>query len=106
MYLFGIQIISSWKQLRAKRLGNNFWPFHNCFRIVVLEKTLDNPLDNKEIHPKGNQFWIVTGRTDADVEALIFWLPDAKSWLIRKDPDAEKEWKQEEKGEREDEMVR
>ena len=61
MYLFGIQIISSWKQLRAKRFGNNFWPFHSCFWIVVLEKTLDNPLDNKEIHPKGksilNSHW-------------------------------------------------
>ena len=68
-----------------------FWP-------VVLEKTLESPLDSKEIqpvHPKGNQFWIFIGRTDA--EELILWPPDAKSWLIRKDPDAGKDWQQEEK---------
>ena len=105
MCLFGIQIISSWKQLRPKRLGKNFWSFHNCFRIVVLEKTLYNPLDNKEISPKGNQPWIFTGRTDAEAEALILWLSDSKSWLVRKDPDAGKEWRQEEKGMTEDEMV-
>ena len=98
MCLFGIQIISSWKQLRPKRLGKNFW-LHNCFRIVVLEKTVDNPLDNREINRKGNQPWILTGRTDAEAEALTFWLPDVKSWLIRKDPNAGKDWKQE-KGER------
>ena len=76
---------------------------------MVLEKTLESPSDCKEIqpvHPKGNQSWIFIGRIDVEAETPIVWLPDAKSWLIRKDPDAEKEWKQEEKGEREDEMVR
>ena len=75
------------------------------FWTVVLEKTLESPLDCKEIkpvHPKGNQSWIFM-RTDG--EAPIFWLPDAKSWLIWKDPDAGKDWKQEEKGMTEDEMV-
>ena len=77
-----------------------------CLITVVLEKTLQNPLDSKEIkpvNPKGNQPWIFTGRTDA--EAPILWPPDAKSWLIGKDPDAGKDWRQEEKGTTEDEMV-
>ena len=72
-------------------------------------ETLESPLDCKEIqpvNPKGNQSWIFTERTDADAEALILWPPDAKSRLTGKDPDAEKEWRQEEKGETEDEMVR
>ena len=78
-----------------------------CFRIVVLEKTLESPLDCKEIqpvHPKGNQSWIFIGRTDPEAQAPILWLLDAKSWLIRKDPDAGKDWRQE-KGTTEDEMV-
>ena len=73
----------------------------------MLEKTFQSPLDYKEIkpiNPKENQPWIFTGRTDA--EAPILWLPDAKSWLTGKDPDAGKEWKQKEKGAVEDEMVR
>ena len=77
-----------------------------CFWTVVLEKTLKSPLDCKEIqpvHPKGNQSWIFIRRTDA--ETPILWPPDAKSWLIRKDPDAGKDWRQEEKGTTEDEMV-
>ena len=77
-----------------------------CFWTVVLEKTLDSPLDCKEIKPvnyKGNQSWIFIGKTDA--EAPILWPPNSKSWLIRKDPDAEKYWKQEEKGMTEDKMV-
>ena len=81
-------------------------PKNWCFWTVVLEKTLENPLDCKEIqpaHPKGDQSWVFTGRTD--VEAPILWPPDAKSWLIRKDPDAGKDWRQEEKGMTEDEMV-
>ena len=72
---------------------------------MVLEKTLESPLDSKEIQPvhhKGNQSWIFIGRTDAEAETLI---PDAKNWLIRKDPDAGKDWGQEEKGTTEDEMV-
>ena len=75
---------------------------------MVLEKTLESPLDSKEtkpVHPKGNQPWIVTGSTDAEAEAPIFWSPDVKSWLIGKDPDDGKDWGQEEKGATEDEMV-
>ena len=68
---------------------------------MVLEKTLESPLDCKEIqlvYPKGNQSWTFIGRTDAEVETLILWPPDAKNWLIGKDPDAGKDWRQEEKG--------
>ena len=78
------------------------WVLKNWrFQTVVLEKTLESPLDCKEIQPvkpKGNQSWIFTGRTDAKAEAPILWLPDAKSWLIGKDPDAGKNWRQEKKG--------
>ena len=65
------------------------------------EKTQESPLDRKEIqpvHPKGNQSWIFFGRTDAEAETLILWPPDAKNWLIWKDPDTGKDWRQEEKG--------
>ena len=75
---------------------------------VVLEKILESPLDSKEIqlvHPKGNQSWIFIGRTDAEAETPIFWPPDVKNWLIRKDPDAGTDWRQEEKGATEHEMV-
>ena len=81
-------------------------PKNWCFWTVVLEKTLGSPLDSKEIqlvHPKGDQSWVFIGRTD--VETPILWPPQAKSWLIGKDPDAEKDWGQEEKGMTEDEMV-
>ena len=83
-------------------------PKNWCFWIVVLEKTLESPLDCKEIqpaNPKGNQSWIFTGRIDAEAEAPILWPPDVNSWLIWKDPDAEKNWRQEERGMTEDEMV-
>ena len=83
-------------------------PKNWCFWTVVLEKTLESPLDCKEIqpvHPKGNQSWIFTGRTDAEAETPILWSPDVKNWLIWKDPDAGKDWRQEEKGMTEDEMV-
>ena len=77
------------------------WVLRNwCFWTVVLEKTLESPLDCKEIqpaHPKGNQSWIFTGRTGAEAETPILGPPDAKSWLILKDPDAGKDWRQEEK---------
>ena len=79
-----------------------------CFWTVVLEKTLESPLDYKEtkpVHPKGNQSWIFIGRTDAEAEAPILWPPDAGNWLIGKDPDAGKDWRWEEKGTTEDEMV-
>ena len=85
------------------------WVLKNwCFWTVVLEKTLENPLDCKEIqlvNPKGNQFWIFIGGTDAEAEAPILWPPDVKSWLIGKDPYAGKDWGQEDKGTMEDEMV-
>ena len=74
---------------------------------VVLEKTLESPLDCKEIqpvHPKGDQSWVFFGRTDAEAETSILWPPDMKSWLIGKDPDAGKDWGQEKKGTTEDEM--
>ena len=75
---------------------------------MVLEKTLEIPLDCKEIqpvHPKGDQSWVFIGRTDVEAETPIIWPPDAKSWLIGKDPDAGKDWRREEKGTTEDEMV-
>ena len=81
----------------------NWW-----FETVVLEKTLESPLDFKEIqpvHPIGNQSWISIGRTDAKAEAPILWPPDVNSWLTGKDPDAGKEWRWEEKGTTEEEMV-
>ena len=84
------------------------WVLKNwCFWTVVLEKTLESPLDCKEIqpvHPK-NQSWVFTGRTDVEAETPILWPPDAKNWLILKDPDAGKDWGQVEKGTTEDEMV-
>ena len=83
-------------------------PKNWCFWTVVLEKTLESPLDCKEIqpvHPKGNQPWIFIGRTDVEAETPILWPPDAKNWLISKDPDSGKHWEQEEKGTTEDEMV-
>ena len=85
------------------------WALKNwCLWTVVLEKTLESPLHSKEIqpvHPKGNQSWICTGRTDAEAETPIFWPPDAKNWPIGKDPGAGKDWRQEQKGMTEDEMV-
>ena len=79
-----------------------------CFWTVMLEKTPESPLDCKEIqpaHPKGNQFWIFIGRTDAEAETLILWPPDMKNWFIWEDPDAGKDWRWEEKVMAEDEMV-
>ena len=80
----------------------------DAFETMVLEKTLESPLDYKEIqlvHPKGNQSWIFIGKTDAEAEALILGPPNVKNWLIGKDPDAGKDWRWEEKGMTEDEMV-
>ena len=79
-----------------------------CFWTVVLEKTLEGPLDCEEIqpvNPKWNQSWIFIGRTDTEAETPVLWPPDAKNRLIGKDPDSEKDWRQEEKGTTEDEMV-
>ena len=84
------------------------WELKNrCLWTVALEKTLKSPLDCKEIqpaHPKGNQSWIFIGRTDAEAEAPIVWSPDVKNWLIWKDPDGGKDWRQQ-KGTTEDEMI-
>ena len=87
-----------------------YWaPKNWCFWTVVLEKTLESPLHCKEIQPvcpKRNQSWIFFGRTDAEAETPILWPPDVKNWLIGKDPDAGKDWRQEEKGTTEDATVR
>ena len=99
VFIYGCE---TWTIKKAEHQRN--W----CFWTVMLEKTLESPLDCKEIqavHPKGNQSWIVIGRTDAEAETPILWPPDAKNWLIRKDPDAGEDWRQEEKGTTEDEMV-
>ena len=83
------------------------WVQNWCFWTVVLEKTLESPLDCKEIqpvHPKGDQSWVFVGRTDAEIETPILWPPHAKSWLIVKDPNAGRDWGQEEKG-TEDELA-
>ena len=83
-------------------------PKNWCFWIVVLKKTLESPLDSKKIQPvdpKGNQSWIFIGRTDAEAETPILWPLEAKNWFIGKDPDAGKDWRQEEKGITEDVMV-
>ena len=85
------------------------WALKNwCFWTVVLEKTLESPLDCKEIqpdHPKGDQSWVFIIETDVEAETPILWPPDEKCWLIWKDPDSGKDWGQEEKGTTEDEMV-
>ena len=99
--------------------GNHIWmleldhkeswaPKNWCFWTVVLEKTPESPLDCMEIksvNSKGNQSWIFIGRSDAEAEAPILWPPDGKNRIIWKDPDAEKDWRQEERGMTEDEMV-
>ena len=90
--------------------GHESWTIRKteCFWNAVLEKTLESPLDCKEIkpvNPKGNQPWIFIGRTGAEAEAPILWPPDSKNWLTGKDPDAGKGWRQKEKGMIEDEMV-
>ena len=85
------------------------WALKNwCFWTVVLEKTLESPLNCKEIQPvhsKGDQSWVFIGRTDVEAETPMLWPPDAKNWLIWKDPDAWKDWRWEEKGTTEDEIV-
>ena len=83
-------------------------PKNGCFWTVVLEKTLESPLDCKEIqpvHPKGDQSWVFIGRTAGEAETPILWPPHGKSWLIGKDSDAGRDWGQEEKGTKEDEMA-
>ena len=113
----GLALVSKMGSKNSSKMGSeNSWLVINsslalknwCFWSVVLEKTLKSPLDCKEIqpvHPKGNQSWIFTERTDVEAETPILWPPDAKNWLIWKDPDAGKDWGREEKGTTEDEMV-
>ena len=84
------------------------WTIAWCFWTVVLKKSLESPLDCKEIqpvHPKGDQSWVFIGGTDVEAETLLLWPPDAESWPIWKDPDTGKDWGQEEKGTTEDEMI-
>ena len=96
-----IRIGLDWPNLYYKENYKESWvPKNWCFWTVVLEKTLESPLDCKEIqpdHPKGGQSWVLIGRTDVEAETPILWPPDSKSWLIWKDPDAGKDWGQEEK---------
>ena len=97
-----------WDQMWESDCEESWVPKNWCFWTVVLEKTLESPLDCKEIQPvhcKGDQSWVFIGRTDANAETRILWPPHAKSWLIEKDPDAGRDWGQEEKGTTEDEMA-
>ena len=101
---FSSSLVQMWESYHKESWVPKNW----CFWTVVLGKTLQSSLDFKEIQPvhsKRNQSWIFTGRTDAEAETPILWLPDAKNWLIGKDLDAGKDWRQEEKGMTEDEMV-
>ena len=103
-YVFSSSQVWMWELDYKESWAPKNW----CFWTVVLEKTLESPLDCKEIqpvHPKGNQSWIFVWRTDVAAEASILWPPDVKSWLIGKDPDAGEDWGQEEKGTTEDEVV-
>ena len=103
-YGFASSDVWMWDLDHKESLAPKSW----CFWTVVLEKTLEIPLDCKEIKPvniKGNQFWIFSGRTDVEAEAPILWPPDINSWLTGKDPDAGKDWRQKEKRATEDEMA-
>ena len=103
---YGFSISHIWMQ--ELDLKESWVPKNWYFWTVVLEKTLESPLDCKEIQPvhsKGNQSWVFTGSTDAEAETPTLWPPDAKNWLTGKDPDAGKDWRQEEKGTVEEEMV-
>ena len=99
---------SSYVWMRELDNKENWAPKNWCFWAVVLQKTLESPLDFKVIkpaNPKGNQSWIFIGRTDAEAETPILWPPDGKNWLTGKDPDARKDWRQDEKGTTENEIV-
>ena len=103
-YGFSSSHVWMWKLNYKESWAPKNW----CFWTVVLEKTLESPLDCKEIqpiHPKGDQSWMFIGGTDVEAETPILWPPDAKSWLIRKDPDAGKDWRWEKKGTTEYDMV-
>ena len=97
-------VMYGWESWTMKKAEPKTW----CFWTVVLEKTLESPLDCKDIQPvhsKGDQSWVFIGRTDAEAETPIHWSPHVKSWLIGKDSDAGRYWGQEEKGTTEDEMA-
>ena len=99
---------SGWGQQSMLDHKEDWAPRNWCFWIVMLKKTLESPLDSKEIksvNPEGNQSWIFIGRTDAEAEVPKLWPPNEKSRLIRKDPDAGKNWVPEEKGKTEDKIV-
>ena len=103
-YSFSSSHVWMWELDSKESWGPKNW----CFRTVVLEKTLESPLDCKEIqpvHPKGDQSWVFIGRTDVEAKTPTLWPPDEKSWCIWKDPDAWKGWGEEEKGTTEDEMA-
>ena len=103
-YGFSSNHVSMWDLDSEESSALKNW----CFWTVVLEKTLESPLNCKEIQPvrpKGDPFWVFIGRTDFEAETPVLWPPDGKNWLIGKDPDAGKDWRQEEKGMTEDEMV-
>ena len=106
-YFFSSSHVCMWELDYKESWAQKNW----CFGTVVLEKTLEGPLDCKEVqlvHPKGNQSWVFIGRTNIEAETPILKLqspPDVENWLIWKDPDAAKDWRQEEKGMAEDEMV-
>ena len=103
-YGFSSSYVWMWELDYKESWAPNNW----CFWTVVLEKTLESPLDCKDIqpvHPKGDQSWVFIGRTDIEAETPILWPPDVNSWLIGKDPDAGKDWGQEEKGTAENEMI-
>ena len=102
--VFSSSHVWMWELDREESWAPKNW----CFWTMVLEKTLERPLDCKEIqpvHPKGDQSWVFIGRTVAEAETPILWLPHVKSWLIGKDPDAGGDWGQEEHGITEDEMA-
>ena len=103
-YVFSSSHLWTWELDYKESWVQKNW----CFWTVVLENILESPLDSKEIqqvYPKGNQSWIFIGRTDAEAEPPILWPPEWKKWLIWKDPDAGKDWGQEEEGTIEDEML-
>ena len=103
-YVFSSSHLWMWELNYKERGETKNW----CFWTVVLEKTLENPLDCKEIqpvHPKENQSWVFIGRDDVEAETPILWPPDVKNLLLGKDPDAGKDWRQEEKGMTDDEVV-
>ena len=100
--------ILTYDDANINMVTNIYWIYW-CFQIVMLDKTVETPLDFKEIkpvNPKVNQSWILIGWTNIKAEALLLWLPDTKSWLIGKDPDIGKDWRQKEKRVAEDEIFR